>query len=398
MLVIADLIDGNTLIIVNALLSAVTALVLYIVYLGSRNAPGLLCWALSNLCFAVGFASLFAFYWKPLPYIDTLGANLLIDVGAILAYVAVLQFLGRPRRELWPIVPAAILIAVEVVRFVNDGVDMSAMVPLGATARAIVTFAAGWQLLRHAEPQMRPGSTVSAVFHFVWVAMLLSRVIWWLFAGYDEVDWDPTTAAALISRILLTFVVTPSYLWMLTRVLDFELMKQAREDALTGVANRRAIWDQAPITLATTARRGKSACLLMMDVDFFKSVNDRFGHAVGDAVLVGIASKLSSHVRQQDMVARVGGEEFMVLLSDIDVENAANLAERLREAIESHEFSLPGGDVLRCTVSIGMSMFAGEARSWEGLVQDADNALYCAKRLGRNRVEQAPPYKALVPA
>lgn len=398
MLTIAEIIDGTTLIAVNAMLSAISALVMYVVYSANRRAGGLQCWAASNMCFAVGFALLLFYYWKPVPWINTLGANLMIDLGAILAYVAVVQFLERPRRELWPIVPSAALIVVEVASFAHHGVDMSEMVPLGVTARSIVTFGCGWQLLRNTGPQVRPASTLSAMFHFVWVAMLLGRAAWWLVGGYAEIDWDPTTAAALMSRILLTFVVTPSYLWMLTRRLDYELIRQAREDGLTGVANRRAIWDTAPRTLADATRSGRPVCLLMIDVDHFKSVNDRFGHAVGDHVLVGIASELASRLRDHDLVARVGGEEFMVLLPDIDMDDAANLAERLRLAVESREFVLPDGGVLRCTVSIGMSLFDGEDHNWERLVQDADSALYCAKRLGRNRIEFAPPHASLVPA
>jgi diguanylate cyclase (GGDEF)-like protein len=136
----------------------------------------------------------------------------------------------------------------------------------------------------------------------------------------------------------------------------------------------------------------------MIDVDHFKSVNDRFGHAMGDAVLVGIASELSSNVRQNDLVARVGGEEFMVLLPDISMDAAANLADRLRLAVAAAGFPLPDGEVLRCTISVGMSLHEGDERTWERLVQDADAALYCAKRLGRNRVELAPPHGAMVPA
>lgn len=391
------MIDGATLIVVNALLAVVSALVMYIVYANNRQAAGLRYWGTSNLCFALGFALLLVYYRIPL-YLDTLVANLLIDLGSILAYAAVLQFLGRPRRELWPILPSAALIVAEIFLFLSRGVDMSLMVPLGGSARAIVTLGVGWQLLRNAGPQVRPASTLSAVFHFLWAAMLLGRVAWWRFGGFAEIDWDPTTPGALMARILLTFVVTPSYLWMLARRMDYELIRLAREDALTGVANRRAIWDQAPQALADAARRGKSLSLLMIDVDFFKSVNDRFGHAVGDQVLVGIAEELSAQVRGRDLIARIGGEEFMVLLPDIDADDAANLAERLRRAVERREFPLVGGDVLRCTVSIGMSLFEGEDRDWECLVQDADSALYCAKRLGRNRVELAPPREVLVPA
>lgn len=398
MLAIAEVIDGDTLIVVNAVLSAVSALVLYIVYLGNRQEAGLPCWAFGNLCFAVGFGLLLAYGADISPYVDILAANLLIDFGAILAYVAVLQFLERPRVNFWPIAPSICLMVFEAVEFARHGTDMREMVITGVLARGIVTFAAGSQLLRRAGPNLRPASTLSAMFHFLWVAMLLSRACWWLFGGYQEVNWDPTTPAALMARILLTFVVTPSYLWMLTRRLDHELIRQAREDALTGVANRRAIWDQAPRTLAEAARSGRPACLLMIDVDHFKSVNDRFGHAMGDQVLVGVATALSSQLRQNDLIARVGGEEFMVLLPGIATEDAASLADRLRSAVEMSEFPLSDGNILRCTVSIGMSQFLGEDRDWESLVQGADDALYCAKRLGRNRVELAPPYEALVPA
>lgn len=397
MLAFADIIDANTLIVVNAMLSAVSAMVMFVVHLGNRQAAGLRSWALSNLCFAVGFALLLT-YGVGKPYLDALSANLMIDLGAIVAYLAVLRFLSRPLRDLGLIAPSLALMLMESVLFVRDGVNMSEMVVLGVTARGIVTFGAGWMLLRHADANVRHAAMLSAAFHFLWVAMLAARACWWLFGGYDEVDWDPTTPAALIARILLTFVVTPSYLWMLTRRLDFELMRQAREDALTGVANRRAIWDQAPRALANAARSGKAVCLLMIDVDYFKSVNDRFGHAMGDQVLVGVASALSSQLRPDDTIARVGGEEFMVLLPDIATEDAMNLADRLRLTVEKSEFPLPGGDMLRCTVSIGMSQFISDNRDWETLVRDADGALYCAKNLGRNRVELAPPHEALVPA
>ncbi|SFF76806.1 diguanylate cyclase (GGDEF) domain-containing protein [Novosphingobium sp. CF614] len=398
MLSIANVLNGNTLIAVNALLCGVSALVMYVVRSENWRAAGIRWWARSNLCFAAGFAMLLSYPIGLSHYFDVLGANLLIDVGAILAYVAVVRFLERPLHALWLIVPSVALMAVEVILFMHEGVNMSDIVLLGATGRAIVTFGAGWQLLHNAGPQLRPASTLSAIFHFLWVLMLFVRVAWWQFAGYAEIDWDPTTPMALTARILLTFVVTPSYLWMLTRRLDYELVRQAHEDALTGVANRRAIWEQAPRALADASRDGRSVCLLMIDVDHFKAVNDGFGHAMGDKVLVGIASELASRLREDEVVARVGGEEFMVLLPGIAVEDAVNLAERLRRAVESLKFPLPGGGHLNCTVSIGMSLFEGRDGNWEGLVQDADSALYCAKRLGRNRVEFAPPHAALIPA
>lgn len=394
MFVIIKLVDIDTLIFINFVLSAVSSFVMFAIYFGNRNAPGLWCWACSNAGFTAGFILLFSFHLGIPPEIYVPVANILIDMGVIIAFVAVVQFVEQPRRTLWIIVPSLCLVVVEIGAFFMVGVDMSKMVPLGASARAIVTVAAGWQLLRHAKPYLRPASTLSALFHFAWAVMLISRVAWWVVSQFNEVDWDPTTAYALIVRIVLTFAVTPSYLWMLTRELDQELLQQARQDPLTGVANRRVMWDVGQQTVGVAQRDNCITGLLMLDVDHFKSVNDRFGHGVGDEVLTGIAGVLVANVREVDTVARVGGEEFMVLLPRTNLDEAFCVADRLRAAVEDLEFSLDEGRILRCTISVGLSFFRQDARDWEGLVGSADRALYCAKRLGRNRVETPPPLEA----
>lgn len=392
MIELMEYIDGATLIIVNILLSSISAIVMLTMYLGMRSAKGLFVWMLGNAAFATGFSLLMSD--ETLPVMSSLLANLIIDMGAILSYVAVLQFLERPRRDLWLIAPAVLLAVVEVVMFFQRGVDYRMTTVLGCSLRALVTIGAGWQLLRFANPQMRPASTLSAVFHFIWAAMLLSRIAWWAFSHYSDTGEDPTTPYALIMRIALTFVVTPSYLWMVTRRLDSELLKQARQDPLTGIANRRIMWESGEKTLNDALRVGRKLGLLMIDVDHFKSVNDRFGHGTGDRVLVAVAQTLSNNLREGDMVARVGGEEFMVLLMP-EVDHALTLAigDRLRVAVESLEFPLPDGQVLRCTISVGYSLFNRDGYSWEDIVAAADRGLYSAKHLGRNRIE-APPLAA----
>lgn len=396
MLAIAEYLDNFTLIFINFLLSAVSALVMFAVYPGNDKARGLWFWACSNACFAIGFLLLLTnlLYWQPI--FSVLLPNILIDIGAILAFVAVVQFLERPRSALWMIAPSVFLVALDIGIFLLFGLDMSKMVALGASARAIVMIGAGWQLLRHAKPIARPASTLSALFHFAWAAMLVSRIGWWVASQFHEVDWDPTTAYALLARTILTFAVTPSYLWMLTRELDQELFEQARQDPLTGVANRRVMWDSGQQAVGVAERRGWTTGLLMIDVDHFKSVNDRFGHGVGDEVLTGIARTLTANVRLADTVARVGGEEFMVLLPKTDPDETLCVADRLRAAVEDMTFPLDGGRTLRCTISVGMSFFRQDAEDWESLVGSADRALYCAKRLGRNRVEAPPPAEAPV--
>lgn len=399
MLAISEFVDGNTLVIVNIVLSAVSALVMFCLRISSSNAKGLISWALSNALFALGFLMLMSYYIHWPDILNAMVANLLIDGGAILAYVAVLQFLERPKSDLWLIAPTVLLCAIELTLFLIHGTDMGMMVLLGALARAIVTIGAGWQLWRHADPYLRPASTISAIFHFLWAGMLFTRIGWWISSQYHPMDWDPTTSYALMVRIVLTFVVTPSYLWMVTRQLDRKLLEQARQDPLTGIANRRVMWDCGQRAMGVARQKEtKSVSLLMIDVDHFKSVNDRFGHGVGDQVLVGIAGILTEQIRDRDIVARVGGEEFMVLLPETEQEAAMTVADRLRSAVEQAPFPLEDGRTLFCTISIGLSLFDQDAENWDGLVLAADQALYCAKRLGRNRIETPPPVEAAVTA
>jgi diguanylate cyclase (GGDEF)-like protein len=125
----------------------------------------------------------------------------------------------------------------------------------------------------------------------------------------------------------------------------------------------------------------------MVDIDHFKNVNDHWGHGMGDRLLKAVARTLAAGVRADDMVARVGGEEFAVLLPDADVPTAATVAERVRAAVAALQVDGDDG-ALSCTVSIGHAALA-PGLSWEGLVKAADDALYRAKNAGRNRVEAA---------
>ncbi len=158
-------------------------------------------------------------------------------------------------------------------------------------------------------------------------------------------------------------------------------------DPLTGVYNRRALGERLAAELARSRRFGHPLGLLMLDIDHFKQINDRFGHLAGDQVLIGIARFLRQQVRQSDFVARFGGEEFAILLPETDQEGARRFAERLRSAMGKLDFS----PVPTPSVSIGVAA-SREDDTPDSLLQRADAALYAAKRGGRDRVEtQAEP-------
>ena len=174
-----------------------------------------------------------------------------------------------------------------------------------------------------------------------------------------------------------------------------ELEAKAYTDALTGIGNRRYFDEVAPRETDRAARLHDTVSLVTLDVDHFKRVNDAHGHPVGDAVLVAVARAIRDASREVDVVARLGGEEFAVLLPSTDAGGARAAADRIRLAIEQLVVRTDGA-VLRVTVSAGIAELAsdpetGNSEGVEQLLARADAALYAAKRRGRNRVVLAEP-------
>lgn len=161
---------------------------------------------------------------------------------------------------------------------------------------------------------------------------------------------------------------------------------EALIDPLTGILNRRGFENSAKLTFANQETLHKGVCLLMVDIDNFKNINDTYGHLFGDKVIRAIAETLKSKVRGQDSVARLGGEEFALLLAETDIPGARTVAENMRRTIEGckiyrHDTQEKVGGI---TISIGIAEYAA-GHSTEDLLDHADKALYTSKRQGRNR-------------
>lgn len=159
-------------------------------------------------------------------------------------------------------------------------------------------------------------------------------------------------------------------------------VSEARTDSLTGLMNRRAIDDELNRRFAEWRRHGGSLSLVLVDVDHFKKFNDTYGHLAGDVVLAGVAHELSESMRESDLVARFGGEEFIALLPSSDSRDATLAAERIRKAIDQKEFYYEGNQ-LHVTVSCGATE-ALDGETIESLIHRADDALYASKDAGRN--------------
>jgi len=171
----------------------------------------------------------------------------------------------------------------------------------------------------------------------------------------------------------------------------------AAHDPLTGLLNRRGLTEALD---ARFARRAGGARLLLVDVDHFKHVNDRYGHQAGDAVLCAIADALRGAVRADDLVCRMGGEEFAAVCMQANDATALQLAERIRTRIgDTALLHAPGGEAVHCTVTVGVSETFCDDGSLARAMQAADAALYRGKHAGRNRVERvASEMEALAPA
>jgi diguanylate cyclase len=197
---------------------------------------------------------------------------------------------------------------------------------------------------------------------------------------------DPTN-----NFVIPALIAPPIFFLLLNKmrqlaIAHHELFTLATTDSLTSLLNRRAFTAMVDGYLSRTqAANPLTGALLVIDVDHFKSINDRYGHDSGDEALKLIAHTISANVRETDLVGRMGGEEFGVFIPAQSPEQVRSMAERIRSAVNEAIF-VPRGERHRITVSVGGMLFDGGA-SFIDLYRGADERLYCAKRTGRNRVE-----------
>lgn len=222
------------------------------------------------------------------------------------------------------------------------------------------------------------------------VSAFMSLGVAWLLAFVMPVVDSPTN---MTMAFIIPFVVTPgfSYLTALSlresRAARKAAFEMARRDPLTGVANRRAFFECDGHAKTPSHGERRSRSLLFLDIDHFKSINDTRGHEAGDAVLVHLARLLVDTTRKDDVVARFGGEEFVLLLDNCDAAGAQTLAKRILTAVRNAPCPAEAG-AIRYTVSIGIAV--GDAdTSVAALIAEADNHLYAAKAGGRNTIRSA---------
>ena len=355
-----------------------------------RRRDGLGRWAAALLVNAIGHLLIMLRGLIP-DVLSIVVGNLMLSSVFVGMIAAVYQFQGRPVR--WPLLLAPpLLVLVFVSVFIDNFPARVSFVGL------VIGLQAVWALLaalshRHA--------TVGRGQWLLVAGLLLEAVVLGVRA-LVAISTHSEATNILQSSALQTLTFLATFSVVLVSSVGFVFMSRDRADEnnrvlaaldpLTGVANRRSLIAALDRDVARAQRMREPMALMMVDIDHFKDVNDRYGHPAGDRVLCSVVNVLRQRVRAQDLVGRYGGEEFMVLLPDTGLTGAQQLARALCKAVEESRCPADGvpGPGIAVTVSIGV--FGGRLESgdsWDMLIAAADRALYQAKNNGRNRVEVA---------
>lgn len=240
----------------------------------------------------------------------------------------------------------------------------------------------------------RPERMVSIML-LVGMLIMLMRVFMVPDDGFLNLTMSsPMQGIVFTYGALLPVIATSGFLLMCGQRLNKDLSRLATIDSLTGVYNRRTMTELANKAIAASKRHGRALSMLILDIDHFKRINDQFGHEAGDSALCRVVEIMQKVLRESDVIARIGGEEFVGILPDTDEISAGHLAERLREHLDASDFSISGWPV-QLRASIGVCSLGPAISDLESLLRETDRAMYAAKRGGRNRVVAASSLEKL---
>ena len=306
----------------------------------------------------------------------------------------VMQLLGlrwfvvrKPVRARWPFVLIGIALMVYTILFLHRIPYSSNVINI---PNIMVCGVAAWILFKNGRGPFAAVARVTAVV-LIGDALVMSFRAILTNLYYKQADLtdrghtDPRWVYSLAGMAFLASCMVMCVLWFVVTELSKELAEQARTDPLTGALNRRAMEDTALRETTRSIRYGHLPCMIVLDVDDFKHINDTRGHAAGDAVLRALVHQIKPMMRANDVLARTGGEEFTILLPNTTASAGIVAAERVRQSVEALEVPFEDEPV-RFTISAGVAQLDPAQGGWEGMMRRADAAMYEAKECGRNTV------------
>lgn len=381
------LLDTNTLLVAIACASLFSAALLIGIYRINPGEPAIVAWGIGNILFGVG-AILFALQSSFDPHITGAFANLTQTTGFALLAVGLMRFLKYDTRLPLVVFFLALQFSLNLyflyftpelwIRIINRSIFLAGLGlwPLLVLRRPN----SGEAEYSVAIPFLRLGFSLQVIAYLMWIIYAVRvQPTGPLISSYASL-----ASAALLQILCTIVIINISFVLLVMERIHRLLSHRAAIDELTAVFNRRAFNQIAEVELARADRSHIWPALLVLDLDHFKSINDRFGHAAGDEVLRRFGALIKSCTRAGDIVARMGGEEFAALLPSTDLARATSVAERIRTALEAEIFVVDG-QRFSVTTSIGLTIILPHDTLHCAFLR-ADAALYAAKDAGRNRV------------
>ncbi|MGI8527586.1 MAG: GGDEF domain-containing protein [Pseudolabrys sp.] len=379
--------DVNTLFMVTIYVEAILGLLLLFAWVQNTAVTAVAWWGFAHLIRA-GSVVLFGMYGSVPDLISIDLANALLFTAFAVTWTGARVFDGRPAEPVYLVTGAVLWLLVCRLPVLDDAMNARVLIASGIiTAYTWLTAYEFWQ--GREEPLVSRWPAIFMLFAHGALFLLrtpLVTVLPWSSGNnvFGSVWLTVVSFEALLFTISIAFIL----LAMAKERTELRHRTAALIDPLTGIANRRAFLLDAGALAKRHMGNPRPSTVLLIDLDHFKSINDRFGHAVGDRVLETFAETARQVVRSNDLIGRLGGEEFAAVLNDTPPEKAQAMAERLRAAFEQAALDVDGRPV-GATVSIGLVHCDGVLFDVPGLLAQADQALYFAKERGRNRVEVA---------
>jgi diguanylate cyclase (GGDEF)-like protein len=385
--------DTTTLVLANVLLFALCAGVMLLNARSVGGVRGAAWFAGGNLCRGTAMLVL-GFGWLHSISTAEVGAiaGVLSMAGLLMLHQSFAALLER--RMLFPRLQVVLVAAVTVclISFLIFPVQPNLPKTVLLIALSTLTVFIAILILRSSEEEGRAFGWFTGFVLIGYALLLLLRG----FANASDV-WTGGLADAVRSMwlwqlacLIATMVTAFGFMSLSTTKLRVELLWRAQVDDLTGLLNRWALKRTALKEIQHCRRMNSSLAVVMLDLDGLKGVNDTRGHTCGDIVLQAVGGILQETVRARDSVARIGGDEFCVVLPDSSIHEAVHVAERLREEIYDLVIRYHG-EIIQTRASLGVASSDISGLQWQNLVEDSDSALYQAKRAGKNRVAVAAP-------
>jgi len=382
--------DAFTLVFVAALCALFLAVVMTGIHLAGNRERAVRDWALAGVFFCVGHLVGLLTMVPASPAVSVIGlalANGAIALGHGMVLLGIQDHLRRDRST-----RAVVLLGLLVVLLILTVPLMqhSVLLRVGLISMlytAIAAMSACWLFQGDDRPLRRYRAAVAAVL--IGYAGFLCLRFAYLLLDYGlagQPERSPVLAPVFLASVLFYLGLAGALALLLFRYKEIHLQYLARHDALTGLLNRYSLEDVAERELIRASRSQRPLSVVALDLDWFKQVNDGHGHAAGDFVLRSVARRLRATVRDADIVFRIGGEEFLVLLPDAGMSTARQVAQRLRHALAEHPVEFRGRSIV-VTASFGITTLQHDSDDWDALLRRADRAVYRAKENGRNRVE-----------